>query len=153
MVQLIDTSQLRIINLTEVQIGPSYKQYDYLPGLDAVQISGLDPNQLATDFTNSGTINEAEGWVAGFDPPSCKRPDPSPDGPQRLHHQQPHQPHGGRCHRRQIPGVTSSLPTPSSSLAAATAHCPASCNTTWPLPLYRISSVISSTPSATPTRN
>ena len=51
-----------------VQMDPSYKQYDYLPGLDAVAISGLDPNQLATDFTNSGTINEAEGWVTGFDP-------------------------------------------------------------------------------------
>ena len=51
-----------------VQLDPGFKQYDYLPGLDAVQISGIDPQQLATDFTNSGTINEAEGWVTGFDP-------------------------------------------------------------------------------------
>ena len=36
--------------------------------LDVLQISGIDPNQLATDFTNSGTINEAEGWVTGLDP-------------------------------------------------------------------------------------
>ena len=51
-----------------VQFDPSFKQYETLPGLDAVQISGIDPQQLATDFTNSGTINEAEGWVTGFDP-------------------------------------------------------------------------------------
>jgi len=51
-----------------VPMDPSYKQYEYLAGLDAVAISGLDPNQLATDFTNSGTVNEAEGWVTGFDP-------------------------------------------------------------------------------------
>jgi len=51
-----------------VQFDPSFKQYDILPGLDAVAISGIDPQQLATDFTNSGTVNEAEGWVTGFDP-------------------------------------------------------------------------------------
>jgi len=51
-----------------VQFDPSYKQYEYLQGLDAIAISGIDPEQLAQDFTNSGTINEAEGWVTGFDP-------------------------------------------------------------------------------------
>jgi hypothetical protein len=50
-----------------VQFDPSYKQYEYLQGLDAISISGIDPEQLAQDFTNSGTINEAEGWVMGFD--------------------------------------------------------------------------------------
>ena len=47
---------------------PSYKQYEYLQGLDAAAISGIDPEQLAQNFINSGTINETEGWVTGFDP-------------------------------------------------------------------------------------
>jgi len=51
-----------------VQMDPSYKQYDYLTGLDAVAISGLDPNTLAQDFVNSGTVNDTEGWVTGLDP-------------------------------------------------------------------------------------
>ena len=50
-----------------VQLDPSYKQYTYQQGLDAVAISGINPEQLAQDFTNSGTINETEGWVSGFD--------------------------------------------------------------------------------------
>jgi hypothetical protein len=36
--------------------------------LDAVAISGIDPEQLAQDFVDSGTVNETEGWVSGFDP-------------------------------------------------------------------------------------
>ncbi|NNJ97683.1 MAG: transglutaminase domain-containing protein, partial [Gammaproteobacteria bacterium] len=51
-----------------VQMDPSYKRYQYLQGLDAVAISGIDTNQLATDFLASGTINETEGWIQGFDP-------------------------------------------------------------------------------------
>ncbi len=47
---------------------PSYKQYEYLQGLDAVAISGIDTDQLTQDYLNSGTVNEAEGWVTGFDP-------------------------------------------------------------------------------------
>ncbi|POZ49593.1 hypothetical protein [Methylovulum psychrotolerans] len=51
-----------------VEMDPSYKQYTYKKGLDAVAISGLDPNQLAQSFTASGTVNDAEGWATGFDP-------------------------------------------------------------------------------------
>jgi hypothetical protein len=51
-----------------VQLDPSYKQYEYLQGLDSVAISGIDPEQLAQSFIDSGQINEAEGWVTGFDP-------------------------------------------------------------------------------------
>ncbi|MGB5457322.1 MAG: transglutaminase-like domain-containing protein, partial [Gammaproteobacteria bacterium] len=51
-----------------VQMDPSYKLYEYLQGLDAVQISGIDKNQLANDFLASGTLNETEGWIQGFDP-------------------------------------------------------------------------------------
>ena len=46
----------------------SYKQYTYQQGLDVVQIAGTDTTQLAQDVLNSGTVNEAEGWVSGFDP-------------------------------------------------------------------------------------
>jgi hypothetical protein len=50
-----------------VVMDPSYKQYDYKKGLDALAISGIDPEQLAQSFINSGTTNETEGWVTGFD--------------------------------------------------------------------------------------
>lgn len=52
---------------TWVAMDPSYKQYTYKKGLDAVAISGINPEQLAHDFIGSGTINEGEGWVTGFD--------------------------------------------------------------------------------------
>ena len=51
-----------------IQIDPSYKQYNYLQGLDVVQLSGIDTDQLAQDVLNSGTVNEQEGWITGFDP-------------------------------------------------------------------------------------
>ena len=52
---------------TWVSLDAAYKQYEYLEGLDVVGISGLDVEQLAQDFTDSGTVNEAEGWATGFD--------------------------------------------------------------------------------------
>ncbi len=51
-----------------VQMDASYKQYNHLQGLDAIAISGIDPDQLAQDFIDSGTVNTAESWVTGFDP-------------------------------------------------------------------------------------
>ena len=51
-----------------IQLDASYKQYELLQGLDVIQISGIDPQALATSFTESGTINDAEGWVQGLDP-------------------------------------------------------------------------------------
>ena len=51
-----------------VQLDASYKQYEFLQGLDVIQISGIDPNALATSFGESGTINDTEGWVQGLDP-------------------------------------------------------------------------------------
>jgi hypothetical protein len=44
----------------------SYKQYQYQQGLDAVAISGINPEQLAQAFIASGTVNEAESWATGF---------------------------------------------------------------------------------------
>jgi len=51
-----------------VAIDPSFKQYQFLEGLDPIEIAGLDPEQLAEDFVASGTVNEDESWVTGFDP-------------------------------------------------------------------------------------
>jgi len=51
-----------------VEMDPSYKQYDYKKGLDAIAISGIDPQQLAQSFVASGTVNDAESWATGFDP-------------------------------------------------------------------------------------
>lgn len=51
-----------------VQMDASYKQYEYLPGLDVAQIANINGEQLAGDFLATGTVNEAEGWVSGFDP-------------------------------------------------------------------------------------
>jgi hypothetical protein len=50
-----------------VEMDPSYKQYDFKKGLDAVAISGIDPEQLAQSFIASGTVNDSEGWATGFD--------------------------------------------------------------------------------------
>ena len=51
-----------------VSLDPSYKQYTYKQGLDVAQIAGIDGQALATGFTQSGTVNEQEGWVQGLDP-------------------------------------------------------------------------------------
>jgi hypothetical protein len=40
---------------TWVALDASFKQYVYLQGLDAIEISGLDVEQLVTDFAASGT--------------------------------------------------------------------------------------------------
>ncbi|NOR71424.1 MAG: hypothetical protein GQ532_17325 [Methylomarinum sp.] len=50
-----------------VDLDPSYKQYEYKKGLDVIQISGIDAEQLAQSFIDSGTVNETESWVTGFD--------------------------------------------------------------------------------------
>jgi len=51
---------------TWIPIDPSYKLYNYLSGIDAQAISGINGQQVATNFTNSGTVNEQEGWVQGL---------------------------------------------------------------------------------------
>lgn len=51
-----------------VELDASYKQYEHLKGLDVASIANIDGEALATSFLNSGTINETEGWVSGFDP-------------------------------------------------------------------------------------
>ena len=51
-----------------VQLDPSFKQYQDLPGLDVIAISGLDPSALAQSFASSGTVNQTEGWVQNLNP-------------------------------------------------------------------------------------
>jgi len=51
-----------------IALGPSFKQYEYFQGLDVLGIAGIDAEPLAQSFVDSGTINETEGWVTGFDP-------------------------------------------------------------------------------------
>lgn len=51
-----------------VSLDPSYKQYQDLPGLDVVQIAGIDPAALAQSFATSGTVNTTEGWVQNLKP-------------------------------------------------------------------------------------
>jgi hypothetical protein len=48
-------------------LDPSYKQYQLLPGLDPIVISGIDMNAAVQATLNSATVNEAEGWVSGID--------------------------------------------------------------------------------------
>ena len=52
---------------TWVALDASFKQYVYLQGLDAIEISGLDVEQLVEDFAASGTINEELGYVQNLD--------------------------------------------------------------------------------------
>src|SRR4030065_418073 len=51
-----------------VSLDPSYKQYEFLQGLDVVQIAGLEPSALAQSFAASGTVNSTEGWVQNLNP-------------------------------------------------------------------------------------
>lgn len=53
---------------TWVQLDPSFKQYEYLEGTDIPNVSGIDMEQLTEDIIASGTVNESEGWVTGFNP-------------------------------------------------------------------------------------
>jgi hypothetical protein len=50
-----------------VQMDPSFKQYDFLDGLDPIAISGLNPQQVSQNIVDSGTVNQAEGWIMGLD--------------------------------------------------------------------------------------
>ncbi len=47
---------------------PSFKQYAFQTGLDIATVSTVVRQAVADNFINSGTINETEGWVSGFDP-------------------------------------------------------------------------------------
>ena len=50
-----------------VSLDASYKQYDYVSGLDFEQIAPIDQETLVDAVIASGTQNELEGWVTGFE--------------------------------------------------------------------------------------
>lgn len=51
-----------------IAMDASFKQYEYEDGLDAIQITGIDAEALANQFTNSGTVDEDAGFVQNLDP-------------------------------------------------------------------------------------
>lgn len=53
---------------TWVAMDPSFKQLDILPGLDVRQITGIDTGAVFDAMLGTGTLNEAEQWMTGFDP-------------------------------------------------------------------------------------
>ncbi|QKT03858.1 hypothetical protein HUS23_08505 [Ectothiorhodospiraceae bacterium 2226] len=52
---------------TWLALDASYKQYEYLEGLDVAAIANLDGEALAASFMASGAVDEAAGWVQGLD--------------------------------------------------------------------------------------
>ena len=50
-----------------INLDPSFKQYEYLEGIDVAQVAGIDGQALADGFLASGTVNDAEGWIQGLD--------------------------------------------------------------------------------------
>lgn len=53
---------------TWVAIDPSFKRLDLHQGLDLAQVSGLNAQAVATDFFNSGAVNQADGSLTGTNP-------------------------------------------------------------------------------------
>lgn len=51
-----------------IELDPSFKQYEYQQGLDALQITGIDAESLANQFVSSGTVDEDQGFVQNLDP-------------------------------------------------------------------------------------
>lgn len=51
-----------------IPLDPSFKQYEFEDGIDVAAVTGIDPEQTAQSFLDSGTIDEQAGYVQGFDP-------------------------------------------------------------------------------------
>lgn len=49
-----------------IPLDGSYKQYEYLQGIDEVTVSDLDSEKITNDLISSGSINEQEGWIKGL---------------------------------------------------------------------------------------
>lgn len=50
-----------------VPLDPSFKQYEFAEGIDVADVAGIDPEQVAEQFLGSGTVDEAAGYIQGFD--------------------------------------------------------------------------------------
>lgn len=100
-----------------IPLDPSYKQSQTLPGIDALQISGLDVRQLEAAFVGSGVVNTTEGWGTGFDP-DILRAAQSRARDSLLAYIQQNQPNasaieivgGRRILARELPTLAASLP-------------------------------------------
>ncbi|MFH7320710.1 transglutaminase domain-containing protein, partial [Desulfurivibrio sp. D14AmB] len=53
---------------TWLALDATFKQYEYLEGLDLAAITAIDGEALVQQFIDSGTVNEEQGWVQGLDP-------------------------------------------------------------------------------------
>lgn len=53
---------------TWTQLDSSFKQFEYIKGLDVAEITGLDGQNLPEALIQSGVINEVEGWISGINP-------------------------------------------------------------------------------------
>jgi len=51
-----------------IPLDPSFKQYEFKEGIDIAAVTGIDPEQTAQSFLDSGTIDEQ----AGGNPPVFK---------------------------------------------------------------------------------
>ena len=52
---------------TWIRLDPSFKQYEFLEETDPIDVSGIDAATATQPFLDSGTVNDAESWAAGFD--------------------------------------------------------------------------------------
>jgi hypothetical protein len=50
-----------------ISLDPSFKQYEYIQGIDESAIITTEPNEIIDELLASGTVNEQEGWIAGLD--------------------------------------------------------------------------------------
>ena len=50
-----------------VDLDASFKQYEYLEGIDIAEVSGVDAEALVNQFIESGTVNEEAGFVQNLD--------------------------------------------------------------------------------------
>lgn len=50
-----------------VQMDPSFKQYEYIQGVDLASVSEVDGISIAQNFVNSGNVNISNGWIQNLD--------------------------------------------------------------------------------------
>jgi hypothetical protein len=51
-----------------IAMDPSYKQYQFKTGIDVATVTTVNLQTVADNYLASGSVNEQEGWISGFDP-------------------------------------------------------------------------------------
>jgi hypothetical protein len=51
-----------------ISLDPSFKQYNYIPGVDLQSVAPLDAQALIDQLKSTATVNEQEGYVTNVDP-------------------------------------------------------------------------------------